>query len=227
MSAITLVTVQNTKTVSRVELLGTGLVMEQIQAVNSDIPPNAIKTGALGSAEIIRTVAEAVRGFDAPLVVDPVMVSKHGLSLLKPDAVETLIQELLPQAFLITPNIPEAELLAGMKIRNQEEMLKAGEKLLALGAKNILIKGGHLEGSALDLLFSAKSHSFFDTPRQETLNTHGTGCVLSAAITAGLAKGVGLKEAVEGAKSFVTEAIRTNPKLGHGVGPVNLWATTP
>ena len=155
------------------------------------------------------------------------MVSKHGLSLLEPDAVETLKRELLPLAFLITPNIPEAELLAEMKIRNQEEMLIAAEKLLTLGAKNILIKGGHLEGSALDLLFSAESHYFFDTPRQATQNTHGTGCVISAAITAGLAKGVGLKEAVESAKSFVTEAIRTNPKLGNGHGPVNLWATIP
>jgi hydroxymethylpyrimidine/phosphomethylpyrimidine kinase len=220
-AVITLLTVQNTVRVSRVEVMAPLLVLEQLAAVIEDIPPGAAKTGALGSAEMVEAVARAAADFSFPLVVDPVMVSKHGMSLLPEAAVAAIRDLLLPRAFLITPNVPEAEALSGVAIRNLEEMRRAACRLRELGARAVLIKGGHLEGDAIDLLFDGAGWHEFPAPRVATPHTHGTGCTYSAAITAGLALGLALPVAVGRAKRFIHEAIRTNPGLGQGSGPVN------
>ena len=220
-AVITLITVQNTVRVSRVEVLAPLLVLEQIEAVVEDIPPGAAKTGALGSAEMVSAVARAAGGFAFPLVVDPVMVSKHGMSLLGDEAGAALRDLLLPRAYLLTPNVPEAEALTGMTIGGMAEMKRAAERLREMGARAVLIKGGHLEGDATDLLYAGEAFHEFRAERVATRHTHGTGCTLSAAITAGLARGWELPEAVGRAKRFLDEAIRSNPGLGHGSGPVN------
>jgi hydroxymethylpyrimidine/phosphomethylpyrimidine kinase len=220
-AVITLLTVQNTVRVSRVEVMPPALVLEQLAAVLADIPPGAAKTGALGSAQMVEAVARAAEGFAFPLVVDPVMVSKHGLSLLPDSAVGAIRALLLPRAFLITPNVPEAEALTGLRILTLDDMRRAATRLREMGAKAVLIKGGHLEGDAIDLLFDGSDWREFPAPRVSTPHTHGTGCTYSAAITAGLAQGLPLAEAVARAKRYIHEAIRTNPGLGHGSGPVN------
>lgn len=223
-AVITLITVQNTVRVSRVEVLPPDLVLEQLQAVLEDIPPAAAKTGALGSAAMVRAIARAAEGFAFPLVVDPVMVSKHGRPLLPEDAVRVLREELLPRAALVTPNVPEAEALAGFAIRGVDEMRGAAERIREMGAGAVLIKGGHLEGEAVDGLWDGARWREIAAPRLETRHTHGTGCTYSAAITALLAGGGRLEVAVEQAKRFVHDAIRENPGLGRGSGPVNHWA---
>jgi hydroxymethylpyrimidine/phosphomethylpyrimidine kinase len=210
-AVITLVTVQNTARVSRVEILPEDLVLEQIAAVLEDIPPAAAKTGALGSPGMVRAVARAAAAFRFPLVVDPVMVSKHGAPLGGGSW-----EELLPHAALVTPNLPEAEALTGMT-----DIRRAAERLVAMGARAALIKGGHSGGDALDVLFDGSEFTDFPAPRIDTRHTHGTGCTYSAAIAASLACGLPLREAVARAKRFIHEAIRTNPGLGSGCGPVN------
>lgn len=223
-AAITLLTVQNTQTVSRVETMPPDLVRQQIEAVISDIPPGAAKTGALGNAEIVETVADLARGFPFPLVVDPVMISKHGARLLPPEAEDALRRKLLPCAFLLTPNIPEAEALTGRSLRNELEAVEAGKRLLDFGCRAVLIKGGHAEGEPTDILCSAEGMQRFPGRRVFTKRTHGTGCTYSAAITACLARGILLNEAIERAKQFVQLAIETAPELGRGQGPVNHFA---
>jgi hydroxymethylpyrimidine/phosphomethylpyrimidine kinase len=220
----TLITVQNSLRVSRVEVLAAELVREQIEAVLEDIPPAAAKTGALGSAEIVRVVARAAAHWNFPLVVDPVMVSKHGRRLLSEEAVEALRQELLAGAALLTPNVPEAEILAGVEIRNAGDLRRAAGRLVEMGARAVLIKGGHTEGGATDLLWDGSVWSEFPAPRLETRHTHGTGCTYSAAIAAGLARGESLLDAIARAKRFIHEAIRTSPGLGRGAGPLNHFA---
>jgi hydroxymethylpyrimidine/phosphomethylpyrimidine kinase len=220
----TLVTVQNSVRVSRVEVLAADLVRQQLDAVLEDIPPAAAKTGALGSSAIVRTVAQAARHFDFPLVVDPVLVSTHGTALLAPKAVRMLADELLPSAALITPNIPEAEALSGIAIRDAADARRVVLRLHEMGARAVLLKGGHLPGDPIDLLFDGKAWHEFPAPRIETPHTHGTGCAYSAAITACLALGLALPEAVGRAKRWIAEAIRTNPGLGRGAGPLNLHA---
>ena len=220
-SAITLLTVQNSLGVSRVEVMAPDLVLEQIAAVLADIPPGAAKTGALGSAEVVRAVARAAADFDFPLVVDPVMISKHGAPLLPENATEVIRRELLPRAALVTPNVPEAEALAGLTIRTLDDMRRAACAIRGMGAQAVLIKGGHLESDATDILFDGSAWRDFPAPRIPTRHTHGTGCTYSAAITAGLASGLLLFEAVARAKRFIHEAIRTNPGLSRGSGPVN------
>ncbi|MBC7925384.1 MAG: bifunctional hydroxymethylpyrimidine kinase/phosphomethylpyrimidine kinase [Bryobacteraceae bacterium] len=223
-AVLTLLTVQNTRTVSRVEVLDPGLVREQIEAVVSDIPPGAAKTGALGNAAIVEEVASVAKSFRFPLVVDPVMVSKHGASLMNEEAQIAIRQLLLPHAALITPNLPEAAILTGLSIHNIDDMKRAAEALLQYGAKAVLIKGGHLEGEAVDILLDGAQFHTFPAPRLHTANTHGTGCTYSAAITALLARTVPLSEAVRQAKAYVHRAIETNPGLGKGSGPVNHFA---
>jgi hydroxymethylpyrimidine/phosphomethylpyrimidine kinase len=219
-AVITLVTVQNTFRLERVECMPAGLVLEQVRAVVEDIPPSAAKTGALGNRAIIEAVAAA--GLRCPLVVDPVMISKHGSPLLSPDAQKALAALLLPQATLITPNLDEAAALSGVAVEDLGGMRRAAERLAAMGARGILVKGGHLKGPcATDVLFAGGEWYEFPAPRVDTRNTHGTGCTYSAAIAAELARGTSLPEAVARAKRFVTEAIRTNPGLGGGAGPVN------
>ena len=223
-AVVTLLTVQNSVRVSRVEVMPVSLVLEQIEAVLDDIPPAAAKTGALGSAEMVRAVARAADGFQFPLVVDPVMVSKHGLPLLPETAAAAIREELLPRGALITPNVPEAEALTGMTIRTLDDVRRAAERICWMGARAVLIKGGHLDSGATDVLYDGAEWREFPAPRLATRHTHGTGCTYSAAITAGLASGLALTEAVERAKRFIHEAIRTNPGLGRGCGPVNFHA---
>ena len=220
-AVVTLVTVQNTMRVDRVECLDPELVRAQIRAVLEDVPPLAAKTGALGTSEIVEGVAEEAAAFGFPLVVDPVMISKHGLPLVADEAKSALIQRLIPRAFLLTPNVPEAAALAGVEIAGIDDMRRAARSLAAMGARAVLIKGGHLKGDAVDLLWTAQGCREFRAPRIETRHTHGTGCTYSAAITAELAGGAPVEIAVERAKAFITEAIRTNPGLGGGCGPVN------
>jgi hydroxymethylpyrimidine/phosphomethylpyrimidine kinase len=220
-AVVTLITVQNTQRVSRVETLPASLVAQQIEAVISDIPPAAAKTGALGSIEIVEAVAKLAKSFAFPLVVDPVMISKHGARLLSPAAEKALKRKLLPLAYLVMPNIPEAEALTGRKIENEQDMHAAGQALCDLGCKAALIKGGHREGQPTDVLVTSGAAQSFVGVRVETTNTHGTGCTLSAAITAGLALGNSLENSIQRAKSFVQQAIEQAPGLGHGYGPLN------
>jgi hydroxymethylpyrimidine/phosphomethylpyrimidine kinase len=222
-AVITLITVQNTRGVTRVEMMAPDLVREQIHAVISDIPPHAAKIGALGNRAVMEAVAASAKLFTFPVVIDPVMISKHGAPLMEEEAQRALAACLIPRAFLLTPNLEEASVLAGLPVTDLASMRQAAEKLAALGAKNVLIKGGHLEsGDAVDVLFEPQ-HGFheFSGERIDTPHTHGTGCTLSAAITAELAKGCGLRAAVGQAKAFITEAIRTAPGLGAGNGPLN------
>lgn len=224
-SVITLLTVQNTCTVESVHYVEADLVGAQLNAVTSDLQVAAAKTGALGNAEIIKKVAELAAEFVFPLVIDPVMISKHGLPLIDDSAVEVLAKKLLPHAFLVTPNLNEAARLCQIsELTDIEGMKKAALQIAAMGAKNVLVKGGHLKQTSCDVLLSNKEFHFFDSERIETKNTHGTGCVFSSAITAELARGNTLLQAVTRAKDFVTLAIKTNPSLGHGAGPTNMLA---
>jgi hydroxymethylpyrimidine/phosphomethylpyrimidine kinase len=233
-AAITLITVQNTRGVQRIECLDAGLVADQIRAVISDIPPAAAKTGALGNGAIIQAVAELARNFSFPLVVDPVMVStpgvhqsglnQPGVALLAADGMEALKTFLLPHAFLLTPNLDEASLLVGGEVDDVVGMRQAAEQLCRLGPQAVLVKGGHLGGEAIeaiDILYYRGAWTEFASPRIETRHTHGTGCTLSAAITASLASGHDLLEAVRRAKRYITAAIRNNPELGSGSGPLD------
>jgi hydroxymethylpyrimidine/phosphomethylpyrimidine kinase len=220
-AVITLLTVQNTRGVARVEVMSPDLVRDQIAAVLEDMPPDAIKTGALGSIDVVRAVADCARDFACPLVIDPVMISKHGAPLLPDEAVAIVREELLPRATLVTPNVPEAEALTGLKIRTLDDVRRAACAIRAMGARSVLIKGGHLEGDATDILYDGTAWTDFPSPRIATRHTHGTGCTYSAAITASLAAGLPLAEAVARGKRFIHEAIRTNPGLGRGAGPVN------
>jgi hydroxymethylpyrimidine/phosphomethylpyrimidine kinase len=220
-AVITLLTVQNTGGVSRVECMPPDLVTEQIRAVITDIPPGAAKTGALGNCEIIEAVGLLAADFRFPLVVDPVMVSKHGTALLTTDSIDILKTRLLPRAFLVTPNLEEAGILAGMQVQDVAAMRDAAVKLLGLGPQAVLVKGGHLAGDAIDVLLYRGEWTEFTAPRVETRNTHGTGCTYSAAIAASLAAGAELPAAIQSAKRYITEAIGSNPGLGRGSGPVN------
>ncbi|HTR38108.1 MAG TPA: bifunctional hydroxymethylpyrimidine kinase/phosphomethylpyrimidine kinase [Bryobacteraceae bacterium] len=223
-AVVTLVTVQNTCGVQRVQHLAADLVADQIRAVISDIPPAAAKTGALGNGEIIEAVAELAAEFPFPLIVDPVLVSKNGAALLAAGAVDILKTGLLPRAFLLTPNLEEAGLLTGLEVRDAAGMREAARKLSAMGPRAVLVKGGHLSGEAIDILFHNGEWLEFTAPRIDSRNTHGTGCTFSAAITASLALGCDLETAVGRAKQYITNAIRTSPGLGKGAGPLNHFA---
>ncbi|WP_442510669.1 bifunctional hydroxymethylpyrimidine kinase/phosphomethylpyrimidine kinase [Novipirellula sp. SH528] len=221
-SVVTLLTVQNTQTVDAIEMIKPDFVLAQLDAVLDDIPPTAAKTGALGNAAMIEAIAERAASFQFPLVVDPVMISKHRVPLLDDDAVDVLGRLLLPHAFLVTPNMMEAARLANITVENIESMEAACKILQAMGAKNVLLKGGEIGKESVDLLYTDDRFHRIGGERIPTQNTHGSGCVLSAAITASLAKNKPLIDAVEHAKRFIIEAIRTAPKLGKGLGPLNL-----
>lgn len=224
-AVLTLVTVQNTTRVSRVEVLDAGLVAEQLDAVLEDLPPGAVKTGALGSAAIMDVIA--TRNFPGPLVVDPVLLSTHGTALADANALPALVR-LLARTALVTPNLAEAALLSGLEVSSLPQMREAALRIADLGPSAVLIKGGHLpdDSAAVDLLYCGRRFTEFPAPRHATRHTHGTGCTYSAAITALLARGLSLEAAVAGAKRFIDEAIRTNPGLGHGHGPLNHWASS-
>ncbi len=221
-AVITLITVQNSCGVERVECLQPGLVADQIRAVIRDIPPGAVKTGALGNDAIIQAVAALAKDFPFPMVVDPVMASKQGAPLLEAGAIESLRTFLLPYVFLLTPNLEEASWLTGTQVCDLAGMRQAAQKLTSLGPRAVMVKGGHLPGSdATDVLYHRGEWTEFTSPRIETRHTHGTGCTFSAAITASLACGRDLTEAVRRAKRYITEAIRNNPGLGSGSGPLD------
>ncbi len=223
-AVISLITVQNSHGVQRVEILDPALVIEQLNAVLTDAPPAAAKTGALGNRAMVEAVAQAAERFTCPLVVDPVLISKHGSVLLDESAIEVVRDVLVKRAFLLMPNLAEAETLTGLGVKTVDGMKKAAEWLAKLGAKNVLVKGGHLEGDAVDVLLANGEMHEFRVDRVDTKHTHGTGCTYSAAVTAGLARGFDLVEAVGLAKRYVTEAIATAPGIGGGVGPVNHFA---
>ena len=212
-AVVTLITVQNTLGIQRVEVVDADLVFEQIRAVLDDIPPHAVKLGALGNSAVASAVAKVLEGASFPVVVDPVMRGSQGGHLGSTPT---------QRAFLITPNLEEASELAGFAVTDLPSMRAAAGKI---AAENVLVKGGHLAGTAIDLLRTADGQFHeFAAERIETRHTHGTGCTYSAAITAELAKGTGLIDAIRCAKAFITEAIRTNPGLGRGSGPLNHFA---
>ncbi|WP_126427702.1 bifunctional hydroxymethylpyrimidine kinase/phosphomethylpyrimidine kinase [Brevibacillus marinus] len=228
MSAITAVTAQNTLGVSGVYPLTAEAVAEQMRQVLEDIGTDALKTGMLFNADIIRAVAGMISRYKvSQVVVDPVMIAKGGAKLLLDDAVEALKQELLPLALIVTPNLPEAESLSGMKIESRYEMEEAARRIHAMGARHVLVKGGHLASAEIvDLLFDGSQFYAFPHQRIDTRHTHGTGCTFSAALTAELAKGTPIVAATERALQFIVEAIATAPALGGGHGPTNHWAMT-
>lgn len=222
MSVITAITAQNTEGVFAVEELSREIIKKQIQVIFADIEPAAVKIGMVSSAEIILDIVEMLKRYNPKyLVVDPVMISKSGYSLLKPEAKGNLIKYLIPMAYLITPNVPEAEEITGIEIKSLDDMKMVGEKILALGSKYVLMKGGHLEGDAIDVLIGKDVFEVYKSKRINKKNTHGTGCTISSAITAHLALGYDIKEAVALSKKYITEAIEHSFDLGHGVGPVN------
>lgn len=225
-AVLTLLTVQNSVTVSRVEILSPTLVLEQFLAVIDDIPPAAAKTGALGNTEVIEILSLALHTTRFPLVVDPVMISKHGAPLIEETARLSLRKHMLPCATLVTPNLHEAAALTGLEVNSLESMKESARRLAGETGAAILVKGGHLTESATDILFDSGHFHEFAGRRFDTPHTHGTGCTYSAAITACLALGLPLVESVARAKRFITEAIRTNPGLGHGNGPVNHFAAS-
>ena len=224
-TAVTALTAQNTLGVFGVVPVDPEFVAQQIEVVLDDLGADAIKTGMLHSAATIEAVARAIeaRGGRAPVVVDPVMVAKGGASLLEDEARGAVASRLLPLAALVTPNVPEAEVLTGRTIRGVADMRGAAEELLLRGCAAALVKGGHLEGDRLtDVLLTADgSEHVFEGPRIETRSTHGTGCTLATAIATGLAEGLTLKDSVERARAYLRRAIRTAPGLGTGHGPLN------
>jgi len=228
-TVIVAITAQNTLGVRAVEVVTESMVSAQLIALAEDLPPAALKTGMLAEASLVRRVARAIRenGW-APLVVDPVMVSSSGSRLLTTEAEEVMREDLLPLAALVTPNLDEAAILTGRVVHDPSTMERAGATLLRFGAGAALIKGGHLkEGEITDVLVSASGIRHFTHPRIDTRSTHGTGCTLSAAITAGLALGRPLEEAVADGLDFVHRAIAAAPDLGAGHGPLNHMVPAP
>lgn len=221
-SVITSITAQNTIGVSGTQDIDPGIISLQIEAVLTDIGADSIKTGMLSNPDIVRTVVSTLKPFQIKkLVVDPVMISKSGHSLLSPNAVKTVVDQLLPCAFVLTPNIPEAEALTGLKIVDLEGMKTAARLLASMGPRSVIVKGGHLRGEAVDVLYWKKEFLVLRTGRFNTKNTHGTGCTFSAAITSYLARGSDLPSAFRGAKRYITSAIKKSYSIGKGHSPVN------
>jgi len=225
-SVVTLVTAQNTRGVTMVEALSTALVLAQLHAVFDDLPPVALKTGAIGSAALITAVAAFLRERRAPrLVLDPVMISKHGHRLLPDDAVAAMVAQLLPLAAVVTPNWHEAAALSGLPVHDPASARAAALTLRARGASAVLIKGGAgTDGLSVDLLVDSEGELELPALRLATTATHGTGCTFAAALTAHLALGHALRPSALRAKAFIHHAIASAPALGSGVGPVNHWA---
>ena len=222
MSALTAITAQNTLGVTAVHEIPPEIVAAQIDAVLTDIGADAVKTGMISSSEIIRVVAAKVREYGiSTLVVDPVMVATSGDRLLREDAVEALRTELLPLATVVTPNLPEAEVLIGREIGALDAMREAAKAIVGLGARSAIVKGGHLTGDAIDVFYDGSSFTELPARRIETTSTHGTGCTLASAIAALLARGESLEAAITGAKVYVTGAIERAYPIGHGHGPVH------
>ena len=222
MSAITAVTAQNTLGVSAVQDISPDIIAKQIDAVFEDMGADAVKIGMVSQTASIEAIAKQLSKHQARnIVLDPVMISKSGFDLLQPEAKEALIKHLLPIATIITPNIHEAQAITGCKITNVEQMEFAAREIYSLGPQTVLVKGGHLEDDAVDVLYDGKGMKHFQAARVDSKNTHGTGCTLSSAIAANLALGDAVTEAVEKAKNYITEAIKHSFPIGKGVGPVH------
>ena len=225
---LTAITAQNTVGVSGVHEIPTDMIVAQMDAVMGDIGADAVKTGMLSSQEIVEVVASQIQRHGIrSLVVDPVMVAKSGDSLLRDDAVDAVRTRLVPLSAVVTPNIPEAEALTGMTIESDDDVREAARRIVGMGARSVVVKGGHREGPATDVLYDGSSFREYSAPRIDTVNTHGTGCTFASAVAAGLAQGKSVEEAVGQAKEYVTEAIRASFPIGRGHGPLNhfyeLW----
>jgi len=222
MSVITAVTAQNTRGVFAVQDISVEVISQQIEAIFTDIEVDAVKIGMVSQTETITTIAKKLVEYQAKnIVVDPVMVSKSGYYLLQPTAREALIKTLLPLALIVTPNIPEAEVITNMEIKTTKDMEKATRLIYEMGPQNVLVKGGHLREEPVDILFNGKELRCFAGRRIQTRNTHGTGCTLSSAIAANLAGGYSVEDSVFFAKDYITTAIEHSQSIGKGVGPVN------
>jgi len=222
MSVITAVTAQNTTGVLQVREMDVDIVWEQINCLFDDIFIHAVKIGMVSNVEIIETIGRCLQNHaDTPIVLDPVMVSKSGCHLLRPESTEALIKVLFPLAEVVTPNLFEAEVITGKEIDNIAGMEEAAVKIHDLGARNVVVKGGHLAGTAVDVLYDGIRFDYLKGTRIDTLNTHGTGCTFSSAIAAHLARGFNFPEAVREAKKYINGAIENSFTLGHGVGPTH------
>ncbi|MCY3692280.1 MAG: bifunctional hydroxymethylpyrimidine kinase/phosphomethylpyrimidine kinase [Chloroflexota bacterium] len=221
-STLTAITAQNTVGVTAVHEIPTDVIAAQIDAVVSDIGADAVKTGMLSSSAIVATVAEAVRRHGITnLVVDPVMVAKSGDRLLREEAIATICSELIPLAKVVTPNIPEAEELTGRSIESDDDVRRAAEAIIGMGAKSVVVKGGHREGPPTDVLYDGEEFLEFTAERIPSTNTHGTGCTFASAVAAGLAHGLETPAAVRQAKDYVTAAISAAYPIGQGHGPLH------
>ncbi len=221
MSAITALTAQNTTGVTAIQEVSPDFLKEQIKDVVTDIFPDAVKTGMVSSSELIRAIAESIKEFNLKnIVVDPVMVATSGAKLISDNAIKTLEKELLPLATVITPNIPEAQVLIGTKITSEKEMQKAAETISRRFRCSVLLKGGHNLNDANDYLFDGSEGTWFFGKRIENPNTHGTGCTLSSAIASNLAKGLSLPQSVKNAKDYISGALQAMLNLGKGSGPL-------
>ncbi|UOQ49183.1 bifunctional hydroxymethylpyrimidine kinase/phosphomethylpyrimidine kinase [Gracilibacillus caseinilyticus] len=224
MSVITSVVAQNTEGVQDVQHLTVDFIEKQLDAVLTDIPPQAIKTGMIATVEMMELIAKKLKNSTIPYVIDPVMVAKSGHSLMDETSREVIRETLIPLATVVTPNVPEAEILVGFAIQTNEEAEKAAKVIVnKLGAQAAIVKGGHLSGEAIDVLYDGEELYHFQSDRFDTKHTHGTGCTFSAAITAELAKGKSVRDAVEIGKDFTTKAIQYPLELGKGNGPTNHW----
>jgi len=221
-SVLTLITAQNTKGVFAVEVLGDEVIKSQFKAVMDDVPPVAAKTGALGDSRVIGLMAELLEEYPiANLVVDPVMVSKHGDQLMPEKGIKAFVQRMVPHAFVITPNRFEAQALTGRDVEDIREMQDAAKRIFDMGAKYVLIKGGHMEHIVRDILYDGSGFTEFGADRIRSPRVHGSGCTFSAAITARLASGDSIEKAIEFSREFISNAILMAPKIGEGISPVN------
>ena len=226
MSAITALTAQNTTGVKKIHKVPVSFIARQIDTVISDLGVDAVKTGMLVDTKVIETVSHILKTYHiTKVVVDPVMIAKSGVSLLAKDAYASLKKKLIPLAFIITPNLYEASILTGKKIKKVSQMKEASKKIYQMGVKNVLVKGGHLRGKPVDILYNGKEFYEFEAERIETDNTHGTGCTFSAALATEIAKGIPTTRAVKHAKDFITTSIKFSLALGKGSGPVNPYAS--
>jgi hydroxymethylpyrimidine/phosphomethylpyrimidine kinase len=228
MTAITAITAQNTLGVFGIQDISTDIIAKQIDSIFDDIPPDSIKIGMLSNSDTMLTVTEKLHKYKpSNIVLDPVMVATSGGLLMTESATDTLISEVVPLADLVTPNIPEAEKITGMTIKTHEDMRKSAQIIHKMGCRAVVIKGGHSEGDAVDILFDGKDFYEYSAPRIDTVHTHGTGCTFSSAIASNLALGLSVNESVGKAKEYINGAIANAPKLGKGNGPTHhfyeLW----
>lgn len=222
MSVVVSVVAENTSRVISIQDITPDIIKDQIDAVFEDIRVDGVKIGMLSGTESMKAVAEKLREYrPRNVIIDPVMIAKGGAPLMHPDAMDTLIKEIIPLALVLTPNIPEAEKISGMKISGNSDMKKAAETIHRMGASNVLIKGGHSEGEAEDILFDGENFYSYTSRRIDTKNTHGTGCTFSSAIAANMAAGMDIKSAVHKAKDYITMAIEHAIPIGRGHGPTN------